>query len=115
MQASGCLGSVKQEKVRNARHAVQLLQLGALTKGDRRGCCDGFDLARFSDVTSKWGDRAVEEMWTSMSSGRPPKGSLAALREGLLGDDSPHRTAAGSKSAVLVGPQLATTGSSDCV
>ena len=24
MQASGCLGSVKQEKVRNVRHAVQL-------------------------------------------------------------------------------------------
>ena len=36
--------------------ARRLTQLGALTKGDRRGCCDGFDVSKFGDVTGKWGD-----------------------------------------------------------
>ena len=61
-------------------------QLGALTKGDRRGCCDGFDVSKFSDVTGKWGDYGVEEMCNAFVQERPPNGASAALRATVLAD-----------------------------
>ena len=68
----------------------RLQQLGALTKGDRRSCSDGIDLSKFSDLTGKWGDKALEEMWNALKHVTPPKGSKVALRTTLLSADSRH-------------------------
>ena len=65
--------------------ARRLTQLGALTKGDRRGCCDGFDVSKFGDVTGKWGDSGVEEMHLAFVQEKPPNGTRAAPHLGLLG------------------------------
>ena len=68
----------------------RLHQLGALTKGDRRSCSDGIDLSKFSDLTGRWGDKALEEMWYALKHVIPPKGSKVALRTTLLSADSRH-------------------------
>ena len=46
--------------------AKKLSQLGALTKGDRRGCSEGVDLAQFDKLLGKWGNQGVDDLWDTI-------------------------------------------------